>query len=89
MAHKYKSYSRDTGGTITRNHRTVVMTDDEIRDYHERETLRGWPESYVFWRFGSDGSALGIAPMTEVVLKKIKHYTAMDGFKLNQNNATK
>ena len=89
MGHKYMSYSRDAGGLITRNHCIVTMDDGEISDYHNREGLMGWPESCVFWRFGSDGSAIGIAPMSEAVLRKITHYTAIDGFKLHKNNAVK
>lgn len=87
MAHKYMSYSRDASGLITRNHQIQVL--DDISDYFQRETLIGWPERFVFWRFMADGSAVGIAPMTERVLAQITSYQAMDGFKLRQNNSVK
>lgn len=76
-AHKYMSYSRDSGGLVTRNHR--ILTLSSISEYHHRETLRGWPERFVFWQIMADGSAAGIAPMTELVLSEIKHYTTLDG----------
>lgn len=76
-AHKYMSYSRDSQGVVTRNHHTLTL--DAISDYHHRETLRGWPERFVFWQVMADGSAVGIAPMAERVLKQIKHYTSIDG----------
>lgn len=75
-AHKYMSYSRDSSGIVTRNHRTVTL--EEIGDYHHRETLLGWPERFVFWQIMADGSAVGIAPMTERVLAEIKEYTNID-----------
>lgn len=85
MAHKYMSYSRDEGGLITRNH--TVITVGDVAEYDTRETLMGWPERYVFWRFLANGSAVGIAPMTERVLKTLRHYSSMDGRKLRPNNA--
>ncbi len=69
MAHKYMSYSRDAAGLITRTHRTVVLSD--IADYHHKEHLSGWPEKCVFWMIFADGSAEGIAPMSDLVEKKI------------------
>ena len=75
-AHKYMSYSRDAQGIVTRNHLTVTLHN--ISEYHHRETLRGWPERFVFWQIMADGSAVGIAPMTERVLAQIKEYTSID-----------
>ena len=71
------SYSRDAGGIVTRNHTTLML--DGVAEYHQRETLRGWPERFVFWRICADGSAVGIAPMTQRVLAQIKEYTSIDG----------
>lgn len=73
MAHKYMSYSRDSGGLITRNHKTVVIED--ISDYRDKEQLLGWPEKSVFWMRLNDGSAVGIAPMSDRVERGITHYS--------------
>lgn len=78
MAHKYMSYTRDEGGCITRTHQVVAVSDDDARAYDARETLWGWPEPYVFWRVMADGSAVGIAPMTQRVLRGLTHYRSID-----------
>lgn len=74
MAQKYMSYTRDVGGCITRTHHVVAVSDDDARAYDARETLWGWPEPYVFWRVMADGSAVGIAPMTQRVLRGLTNY---------------
>jgi len=68
MGHKYMSYSRGADGFITRNHQIIIL--DDIADYRDRESLYGWPEPYVFWMVMADGSAVGLAPMSERVLSK-------------------
>lgn len=87
-AHKYMSYSRDASGIVTRNHRTITLSS--VSEYHHRETLLGWPERFVFWQIMADGSAEGIAPMTDRVLKTIKEYTSIDyaaGSRLTSNQS--
>lgn len=78
MARKYMSYTRDEGGRITRTHHVVAVSDDDPRAYDARETLWGWPEPYVFWRVMADGSAVGIAPMTQRVLRGLTNYRSID-----------
>ena len=73
MAHKYMVYTRDNGGVITRQHRTVTL--DDVSQYHDKENLSGWPEKCVFWQRFNDGSATGIAPISDRVEKKITHYS--------------
>ena len=87
MAHKYMSYTRDAGGCITRTHQVVEVSDDDACAYDARETLWGWPEPYVFWRMMADGSAVGIAPMTQRVLSGLAHYRSIDARGPRSTNA--
>ncbi len=87
MAHKYMSYTRDESGRITRNHQVVLASDADVRIYDARETLWGWPEPYVFWCLLADGSAVGIAPMTQRVLRGLTHYHSIDARGPRSSNA--
>lgn len=61
----YVVYSRDESGRIVREHRTRVLASETIKtDYPYSETLKGWPETRVFWS-SAFGSAIGFAPMSE------------------------
>lgn len=75
MAHKYMVYTRNEQGLVTRSHQTRTLSD--VGDYNQRERLLGWPEPYVFWSVLDNGHAVGIAPMSERVLNKMKNYSSI------------
>ncbi len=75
MDHKYMSYTCDSAGIVTRNHRELLSSDiTDISNYKRHEALRGWPELCVYWHSLADGSAAGIAPMTDGALKAIERH---------------
>lgn len=66
MNYQFMSYSREANGLVVRNHKKVLITEDDLLKYTVEENLLGWPELCVRWRVMADSSCVGIAPMTEV-----------------------
>lgn len=60
------SYSREANGIVVRNHKKVLVSEEELLGYTVEENLLGWPEPCVRWMVMADSSCVGIAPMTEV-----------------------
>lgn len=63
--YKYMVYTRDEGGRIAREHRTVLATSEDIKiGYRHTEKLLGWPESSVYWSTAY-GLGNGLAPISK------------------------
>ena len=63
---KYVLYMRTGEGTIQRrsNH-PVFWCYESLIPYRHEESLRGWPESRVFWA-RQTGPTIGLAPLEEL-----------------------
>lgn len=62
--HRFMVYTRDDGGRITREHRTVTLSASEIKNgYQHAEKLIGWPETIVYWNT-EYGIGNGLAPLS-------------------------
>jgi hypothetical protein len=83
-AHKYISYTMDASGFIVRKHRTFTLSMSDTADYPLRETLRGWPESVVYWRVMGDLSRVGIAPLSPAATKAMLQHGFCSIDALNQ-----
>lgn len=60
--HQYTVYERDESGIITRHgDRLIELSEKDLNlGYPFSETLKGWPETTVFWRFET-GESVGVA----------------------------
>lgn len=71
MKHNFMVYTRDEGGRIARQHNTVAMSADEIRDgYQHHEKLMGWPEKDIYWSTPY-GLGNGLAPASDAAKQSL------------------